>query len=98
MDLTSNALVECVNLSHLTKLKRLWIDNNLLCNIIFKGLASLEFLSLSQNRIEHLAGLADVKKLVYLDLSGNRLTGNCGIPYLLCTVVPLQELLLNSTN
>eukprot|EP01114_Cavostelium_apophysatum_P006715 TRINITY_DN1814_c0_g1_i4.p1 TRINITY_DN1814_c0_g1~~TRINITY_DN1814_c0_g1_i4.p1 ORF type:complete len:1627 (-),score=534.96 TRINITY_DN1814_c0_g1_i4:46-4926(-) len=76
MDLSSNQLVECTNLSHLSKMKRLWIDNNLLCNIVFKGMSALEYLSLSQNRIENLNDMADLKKLVNLDLSGNRLTGS----------------------
>lgn len=73
LDLSSNALVEATNLSHLNKLKRLWIDNNLLCNVVFKGLQSLELLSLSQNRLEQLNDAADLKKLINLDLSGNRI-------------------------
>lgn len=97
MDLSANALVECNNLTSLSKLKRLWLDNNLLCDIVFKGLLSLEYLSLSQNRIEHLNDMSDLKKLVYLDLSGNRLTGLI-ILYIDICLIFLQGILGNSVN
>lgn len=77
--MSSNALVEATNLSHLNKLKRLWIDNNLLCNVVFKGLQSLELLSLSQNRLEQLNDAADLKKLINLDLSGNRINNPASV-------------------
>lgn len=73
LDLSGNTLVSCVNLSHLSKLKRIYLDNNLLCNVALNGLVNLELLSLSQNRMEQLTDLSDLKKLVFLDLSGNRL-------------------------
>lgn len=75
MNLTGNCLVDLTKISHLTRLKRLWLDDNLLCNIVFRGLSSLESLSISQNRVEKLNDMSDLKKLVYLDLSGNRLNG-----------------------
>jgi Leucine-rich repeat (LRR) protein len=57
----------------LTKLKRLNLENNLLTKVNLNGLQSLEFLTLAQNRLETLEGVSDLKKIVYLDLNGNRI-------------------------
>eukprot|EP01117_Protostelium_nocturnum_P013773 TRINITY_DN5179_c0_g1_i2.p1 TRINITY_DN5179_c0_g1~~TRINITY_DN5179_c0_g1_i2.p1 ORF type:complete len:1634 (+),score=549.15 TRINITY_DN5179_c0_g1_i2:143-5044(+) len=76
LNLGCNMLVECNNLTSLTRLKRLWLDDNLLCSVNFKGLTSLESLSLAQNRMEKLGDMTDLKKLVYLDFNGNRLSSS----------------------
>lgn len=76
IDFTSNSLVDCSNsFEHLSKLKRLIIDRNALCDIQFKGLASLVTLSLADNRLNYLNDMGDLRKLVNLNLSGNKLTG-----------------------
>ncbi|ELR18987.1 Armadillo/betacatenin-like repeat domain containing protein [Acanthamoeba castellanii str. Neff] len=75
IDFTSNSLVDCSNsFEHLSKLKRLIIDRNALCDIQFKGLASLVTLSLADNRLNYLNDMGDLRKLVNLNLSGNKLT------------------------
>ena len=60
---------------HLNKLKRLVIDRNALCDVQFKGLSSLITLSLADNRLNYLNDMSDLKKLIYLNLAGNKLTG-----------------------
>jgi hypothetical protein len=65
--------VECTHIGHLSKLKRLFLDNNLLINVNLSGLTNLEHLSLSSNRLNRLNDMSDLRKLVYLDLSGNKL-------------------------
>jgi hypothetical protein len=73
LDLSNNSLVECRRLVNLNKLKRLWIENNLLKHVSLNGLVNLEFLSLTYNRLEAVPDLSDLKKLIYLDLTGNQI-------------------------
>jgi hypothetical protein len=76
LDLTGNCLSQFMNGRHLTKLKRLILEKNTIARLSLQGLQNLEYLSLSNNHIEHLPDMSDLKKLVYLDLSQNRiLTG-----------------------
>ena len=60
---------------HLSKLKRLELQNNSIATALLRGLKSLESLSLANNRLEALPDFSDQEELVYLDLSGNRITG-----------------------
>ena len=60
---------------HLSKLKALIIDNNSLQHVQFKGLTSLTTLSLANNQLNYLNDMSDLKSIVYLNLSGNRLEG-----------------------
>jgi Leucine-rich repeat (LRR) protein len=73
LDLSGNSLSQFVNGQHLTKLKSLNLAKNAIGRVSFQGLQSLEYLSLNNNRIEHLPDMSDLKKLVYLDLSQNRI-------------------------
>jgi Leucine-rich repeat (LRR) protein len=73
LNLTGNCLSQFTNAQHLTKLKRLILSKNTISHLSLQGLHSLEYLSLSHNRIEHLPDMSDLKKLIYLDLSHNRL-------------------------
>lgn len=59
---------------HLSKLKRLELQNNSIATALLRGLKSLESLSLANNRLEALPDFSDQEELVYLDLSGNRIT------------------------
>jgi len=78
LDFSSNKLVDCSTgvFEHLSKLKVLLIDHNNLLDIQFKGLVSLTTLSLTYNQLNYLNDMSDLKNLVYLDLSGNKLEGN----------------------
>lgn len=60
---------------HLSKLKRLELQNNSISTALLRGLKSLESLSLANNRLEAVPDFSDQEELVYLDLSGNRITG-----------------------
>ncbi|KAF2075579.1 hypothetical protein CYY_003122 [Polysphondylium violaceum] len=73
LDLSSNSLIEISSLSHLTKLKRLILHKNNLVDVSLVGLSSLVYLGCCNNRLDHLSDLGDCKKLINIDLSGNRL-------------------------
>jgi len=75
IDLSNNKLVDCSTgvFEHLSKLKSLIVDHNSLLDIQFKGLSSLTTLSLANNQLNYLNDMSDLKNLVYLDLSGNKL-------------------------
>lgn len=60
--------------SHFTKLKRLELNNNSLSSVNLHGLKGLEAVSLAANRLGSVPDLTDQEELVYLDLSGNRIT------------------------
>lgn len=60
--------------SHLSKLKRLELNNNSLATVNLRGLKGLETINLANNRLEAVPDLSDQEELVYLDLSGNRIT------------------------
>lgn len=62
------------SLSHLSKLKRIILKKNEITDYNLKGFKSLEYISLEQNRIEILQFPDDLENLLYLDLSGNRIT------------------------
>ncbi len=75
LNLSRNKLEDCNSIQYLSKLKRLWIDSNQLINITFKNLTSLVLLSLQNNNLEILSDMSELKKLIYLNLSHNGLTG-----------------------
>ena len=75
--LTDSSLAEfgaAKSAAHLSKLKRLELNNNSISAVHLKGLKSLEALSLAQNRVEAIPDFTDQEELEYLDLSGNRIT------------------------
>eukprot|EP00727_Mastigamoeba_balamuthi_P007083 m51a1_g2996 putative leucine-rich repeat-containing protein (1494) ;mRNA; r:756253-761961 len=73
LNLSGNSLMELASLAHLGKLRLLYADRNVISSVTFRGLVELELLSLKQNRMETLNDMSDLKKLVNLDLSHNRL-------------------------
>lgn len=75
MDLSNHKITKSTQLAGLSKLKRVNFENNELASIYLKGLSGLEYLSLANNRLEKIFDCVDLKKLVYLDLGGNRLSG-----------------------
>jgi Leucine-rich repeat (LRR) protein len=76
MNLTGNQLTEFVHGQHLSHLKRLYLGQNSLVDVSFRGLKSCVQITLNDNRIEHLTDMTDLQKLENLDLSGNRLTSS----------------------
>lgn len=74
INLSHNQITECNSLSHLSKLKHLFLDNNKVSDISFEGLVSLKILSLMGNELEYLTSMSDLDKLEHLNLSGNKLT------------------------
>jgi serine/threonine protein kinase len=59
---------------HLSKLKRLELNNNSISTALLRGMKSLEALSLASNRLDAVPDFTDQEELEYLDLSGNRIT------------------------
>jgi Leucine-rich repeat (LRR) protein len=74
MNLTGNQLAEFVSAQHLSHMKRLFLGQNSLVDVSYRGLKSCVQITLNDNRVEHLTDMTDLQKLEYLDLSGNRLT------------------------
>eukprot|EP01091_Cochliopodium_minus_P016685 TRINITY_DN6320_c1_g1_i1.p1 TRINITY_DN6320_c1_g1~~TRINITY_DN6320_c1_g1_i1.p1 ORF type:complete len:1790 (-),score=679.77 TRINITY_DN6320_c1_g1_i1:91-5460(-) len=70
----NNNQLKSLDVSKLTKLKRLDSSNNALEKINCKGLQQLEYLDISQNRLEELPDFQDLKTLININLSGNRIT------------------------
>ncbi|EGG20354.1 leucine-rich repeat-containing protein [Cavenderia fasciculata] len=73
LNLTSNSLIEFSSASHLTKLKWLILEKNNLVDISIQSLTALVYLSVANNRLAHVPITTDLKKIVHLDLSFNRL-------------------------
>eukprot|EP01088_Endostelium_zonatum_P000750 TRINITY_DN1099_c0_g1_i1.p1 TRINITY_DN1099_c0_g1~~TRINITY_DN1099_c0_g1_i1.p1 ORF type:complete len:848 (+),score=201.99 TRINITY_DN1099_c0_g1_i1:188-2731(+) len=76
MDLSGNALKEftSASTSNLNKLKRLVLDDNAIVDMQFNGFEGLTYLSIENNQLGYLNDMSDLKHLVNLNLSGNRLT------------------------
>jgi len=74
LDMSSNSLMELTSLSHLSKLEELYADMNVINQVKFTGLSSLVLCSLKQNSIERLPDMSDMKKLVNIDLSRNKIS------------------------
>ena len=55
-------------------MKRLDASNNALEKINCKGLGQLEYLDISQNRLEELPDFSELKTLININLSGNKIT------------------------
>jgi Leucine-rich repeat (LRR) protein len=72
LDLTGQSMAE-FHVEHLGKLKNLILSKNSISKMLYDGLVNLEQLVLSNNRIEQLYDMGDLKKLVSLDLSSNRI-------------------------
>lgn len=72
LDLSSNSLMELGSLGHLSKLEELYADLNVIRHVRFDGLAGLVLLSLRHNNLEALPDMSDMRHLVNVDLSHNR--------------------------
>ena len=70
----NNNQLKSLDVSKLTKLKRVDASNNALEKFNCKGLVGLEYLDISQNRLEELPDFQDLKTLININLSGNRIT------------------------
>lgn len=62
------------SVAHLAKLKRLELNDNAISVAHFRGLKALEALSLANNKLDCVPDFTDQEELLYLDLSGNRIT------------------------
>lgn len=79
LNLSYNALSAFTMAPHLTKCKRLFLNDNRISEITYRGMKNVVQLDLQHNRIEHLEDMSDLHKLTYLDLSGNRVTSTLNI-------------------
>ncbi|EFA75619.1 leucine-rich repeat-containing protein [Heterostelium album PN500] len=73
LNLTSNSLIEVSSIGHQSKLKRLILDKNNIVDVSLKGLNSLIYFSVANNRLASVPDLSDQKDLINIDFSNNRL-------------------------
>lgn len=74
MDLSKNSISSLTGFQHLSKMKQLIANENSINEISFCGLFGLEYISLRQNMISEIPDTQDLRKLVNLDLSHNKLS------------------------
>lgn len=70
----NNNQLKTLDVSRLTKMKRLVAFSNALERVNVKGLSTLEYLDLSQNRLEEFPEFTDLKALIHINLFGNKLS------------------------
>jgi len=74
--LNNNSLNSISAFTHLSKLKILVLDDNNIVSMNCQGLHNLIHLSLKNNQLSSFYRIEEMKKLVYLDLSNNKLKSN----------------------
>lgn len=71
--MSHNSIVKLCGINHLTKMKYLIATDNSIESAEIAGLSSLKVLSLKTNQLEEIPDLSDMKKLVNVDFSHNKL-------------------------